>query len=308
MKIINSRFLVRLSIPLLLAACGPPSTEEASAPEVATEAEVSGGPDAESEATEPVPCPDTPNGNQPFEWTDCWTTDSGPAKADIISGNPLTSPNMLYCDGGTYALCFFSGPLEATGNSNTPLPCTPREGEEVADCICQAYTSGPYFIDINAILNLGAYSFTVSECGADGSRCANIENCGQDGSKSTCEDYKPATVCSWVAGQNPTDPSTSLIPGAQVISTFSFAMGTPPPSDGPYTIGSTHCDGLYAGCMTAPCFAEPGTEITDEVLVRCECPTYDGTYQAGQLGMECPQQDSDPPPGWLWSASNQVSE
>src|ERR1700687_4593994 len=100
----------------------------------------------------------------PFVPTECWTTQYWPAPADVV----VKPSNMLYCSGGTYALCFFSGPPNATGHNfaNKPLPCTLKGN--VADCTCQAYT-GSYFVDINGILNQGAYFQTVNACGQDGS-------------------------------------------------------------------------------------------------------------------------------------------
>jgi hypothetical protein len=79
-----------------------------------------------------APCPSPPPcgancSKHPFAPTDCWTTPNGPAKADVIIGVATKSTNMLYCNGGTYALCFFSGPPKKTGTNpaNKPLPCVP---------------------------------------------------------------------------------------------------------------------------------------------------------------------------------------
>lgn len=225
------------------------------------------------------PCPASPCGancsNQPFVRTDCWTTEYGPAKADIVT----TSHNFLFCDGGSYALCYFSGP--STGNP--PLPCTLTG--ETANCTCQVYTSGPYFVDINAILNLNAYYETVYACGADGSGCANLHHCGAAGTAEDCARQKPAPVCKYVRDQNPRDASVSLIPGADMVSAFSFAMR------GEYTYGNTECrrEALYAGCMTAPCFLPPGapTPPSDGDPVQCQCPVFHGPYQVGQDDQMC---------------------
>ena len=295
----------------LLAACGdnappqePAASESTTTTEPATTEPASGSTQAADN-----PCPDPPPcgedcSNHPFAPTDCWTTPYGPAKADVIlaAGNPLTSTNFLYCEGGAYALCFFSGPPDPTGTNpdNRPLPCV-LQGD-VAKCTCQAYTSGPYFVDINAILNLGAFYETVQACGQDGSGCANIANCGPDGKKPGCKERKPAPVCQYVRDQNPDDSSVSLMPRADLVSTFSFAM------DGDYRIGSTPCDGLYAGCMTAPCFFAEGhgPEITDGEPIQCECPTYTGTYQVGQSRQSCSISSSDGA-SYVWSAANTVS-
>ena len=229
------------------------------------------------------PCPTSPPcgancSNQPFVPTDCWTTEYGPAKADILT----SSDNFLFCAGGSYALCYFSGPSRSQGG-NPPLPCVLTG--ETANCTCQVYTSGPYFVDINAILNLGAYYETVQACGADGSGCANLHHCGAWGTGEGCERHKPAPVCKYVRDQNPKDPSVSLIPKADMVSAFSFAM------QGEYAYGNTDCRraALYAGCMTAPCFLPPGakTPPSDGDPIQCHCPVFHGPYQVGQDDQVC---------------------
>ncbi|HEX9669179.1 MAG TPA: hypothetical protein VGC93_06800, partial [Thermoanaerobaculia bacterium] len=218
-----------------------------------------------------------------FAPTECWTTPYGPAKADVIVDGPLRSPNMLYCDAGAYALCFFSGPPEATGKpdaGNQPLPCVLEGDGDVAKCTCEVFTSGPYFVDINGILNLGAYFETVQTCGQDGSQCANIHNCGPDGKIPGCEKRTQAPVCQYVEDQDPDDPAVSLMPKADLVSTFSFAM------DDDYQIGSSPCTtaAKYAGCMTAPCFFAEGDDSPPEdgETIQCHCPTYTGEFQIGQ--------------------------
>lgn len=260
----------------------------------------------------PAPCPypatcGSTCSNYPFEPTECWTTKHGPARANVIIGATLQSTNMLYCRDGSYALCFFSGPAQRTGTNsqNRPLPCI-VEGR-VANCTCQVYTSGPtsgpYFVDINSILNLGAYYETVLACGRDGEGCANIVNCGRDGSVEGCDRQKPAPVCRYVRNQNPDNPTVSLVPKADLISAFSFAM------DDDYDLGSTPCQGLYAGCMTAPCFFPEGASQppTDGDPIQCECPTFAGDFQVGQSGQDCepPSENVD---AHVWSAANSVPD
>jgi hypothetical protein len=300
-----------VSSAVLLAACSTavatPTTESAATPvaaeptSVVTE-QVPEATTATGEAcADPPPCDNC--SNYPYAPTDCWTTDYGPARANVILGSALQSTNMLYCEGGTYALCFFSGPLEATGTNpeNKPLPC--HLVGDVAKCTCKAFTSGAYFVDINSILNLGAYFETVQICGKDGSACANIVNCGTDGSVPGCQDQKPAPVCGYIKNQNPDDAKVSLMPNADLISAFSFAM------DGDYMLGGTPCTGLYAGCMTAACKAKDGdaASLADGDLVECDCPTYTGTYQIGQSGMACVGSDGSASP-FVWSAANSVMD
>jgi len=251
-----------------------------------------------------VQCPTPPPcgehcSNQPFVPTDCWTTDYGPAKADVV----LSSHNFLFCAGGSYALCFFSCPPTATGD-NRSLPCVLNG--DVANCTCQVYTSGPYFIDINSILNLGAYYETVQACTADGSDCANLHYCGSEGTAEECQRYQPAPVCRYVRNQKSDDPGVSLIPNADVVSAFSFAMHAD------YKVGKTKCEtppkaGFYAGCMTAPCFFPSGATIppSDGDPVQCQCPVFSGPYQVGQDGQTCKIPPSDGTI-YVWSASYTV--
>lgn len=122
------------------------------------------------------PCPTTPFcgkscTNYPFQPTDCATTKNGstysPARANIINGFALSSSNMLWCPGGTtdqpkpYALCFFSGPTTAATGTvpqhNNVLGCVPDLAAGVANCQCQVYNTGSFYVDINSILNLGAF-------------------------------------------------------------------------------------------------------------------------------------------------------
>ena len=257
--------------------------------------------------------------NYPFKPTDCWTTPYGPAKADVIipaagarTETALSSTNMLLCEGNTYALCFFSGPPTKTGTNphNNDLPCVLSADGTVASCTCQAYTSGPNFVDINGILNRGAYFETVKVCGQDGSLCKNLASCfpQKDPKKQAeCAKLHEPPVCKYVKNQSPSNPQGSLMPKADLISTFSFAMS--PVKDGPYTLGTTQCSGLYAGCMTAPCSYRSGhtSPAHDGELVTCQCPTYNGTsYQIGQNGQSC-SITSDNASKYVWSASNTVS-
>ena len=113
-----------------------------------------------------------------------------------------------------------------------------------------------------------------------------------------------------------------MIPGADLISTFSFAMGglPSPQSDAPYTVASTSCEGqeagLYAGCMTAPCQYLPQEDPDGPLFAQCACPTYIGDFQVGQpqKTLEAAAGGSDVcHPGltdgefYVWSAANTVA-
>lgn len=199
----------------------------------------------------------------PFVENVYWTTDYGPAAADV-----KTAPtNFLPCNGPAYALCYYSGA--------EPMPCTVDEERGVALCQCYGFQSQSetydYFIDINAILNTCAYIETVRDCGYDGAKCFTTPN--------------SAPACQYL-NQSP----QALWPGADLISTFSFAKVEE------YGEGCKECRGLYAGCMTAPCYERQNEQ--GETVVICECPLYEGPFQVGQSGVDC-----KPGEGLVWSAA-----
>jgi len=182
-------------------------------------------------------------------WSDSanWTTDLGPAYANIL----LASINFVPCLGGPFALCYYSGPPSGAED----LSCTLTPDGLYANCKCFNIPYGVYFVDINAILNHSIYESTIAQCGVDGSLCQTLNS---------------APVCQSIN-------SGKLIPGSRVFSAFSFDCI---PTNG---IGQTNCSQApYAGCMTAPCFpaAQPG-------IVQCSCPVFDGPYQVGQNDQAC---------------------
>lgn len=273
-----------------LVACRPSSQEGQQPAET---------PPAEQPASTPTPtadlqCPPCEGdcSNYPFQPTDCWTTKHGPAKADVVEG----PTNLLYCKDTPFALCFFSGPPTPTGTNpagNQPLPCV-LEGD-VANCTCKAYKQASY-VDINGILNLGAYQETVQLCGSDGSGCANFTN----------HQLQEAPVCEYVRQQNSQDPKVSLMPKADLISTFSTTAMKPS-----YQVSlrnAPQCEGRYAGCMTAPCFFPGGTKrpFSDGDLITCKCPTFVGKYQVGQAGYQCDIPSSEGDTYYVWSAANHL--
>jgi len=199
-----------------------------------------------------------------------WTTSFGPAYANIL----LANTNFLPCLGGPFALCYYSGPA--------PLTCTLSADGRFADCECYAISFGQYFVDINAILNHKVYLDTIAACGSDGSKCQKLNS---------------APVCQAVNHEE-------LIPGADLISTFSFDCV---PSDG---LGQTNCPkAVYAGCMTSGCHG-----ITSAGLTSCQCPVFDGPYQVGETGQECTLTGDQvwsaayTPPTSATSAANSVPE
>ncbi|MCB9966794.1 MAG: hypothetical protein H6852_04025 [Geminicoccaceae bacterium] len=171
---------------------------------------------------------------------------TAPAYADIL-GDP--EANFLKCEGGPFALCFYSGP-------EGPLPCDTSKYDTISECTCTVIDHGLYFVDILGILNLDVYEATVAACGPDGSGCPDIDD---------------APVCDVV--NEKLDPKKKMFP-ADMISVFSLdgAAGV---------IGQSNCEsGKYAGCMTAPCYYPNGDEESD--TVQCLCPNYSGPFQIGQ--------------------------
>ncbi len=200
-----------------------------------------------------------------FKLNTLQTTPYGPAWADIL----LKPSNFLACNNTAIALCYYSG-------ANTTTPCT-TDGGNVSNCTCYEIPAGkPYFVDINAILNLDVYQATVKACGADGSNC-----------KPTGKITAP--VCESIK-------NNTLIPGADLVSTFSLALEKQIP------IKETSCPtpAAYAGCMTAPCKRTGKTDpATGLPLVQCACPNYTGPFQVGTAIK--PEQCS-PGNNMIWSA------
>ena len=183
----------------------------------------------------------------PFRLNTLPTTSYGPPWADITTANS----NFLECKGASIALCYYSGPGPTT-------PCT-LDGLGIANCTCYEIPAGQrYLVDINAILNLDVYLKTAERCGTDGSKCrptGKIE----------------APVCEAIN-------NNTLIPGADLVSTFSLYLEKQFPVD-PTTCSTP---AAYAGCMTAPCKRTGKTDPTTGLpLVQCGCPTYTGPYQVG---------------------------
>jgi hypothetical protein len=187
-------------------------------------------------------------GNKPFKLNTLPTTPYGPPWANIL----VEKENFLECRGASIALCYYSGPGPTT-------PCVP-DGRGLANCTCYQIPSGePYFVDINAILNLDVYLETVAKCGKNGNKCRPT---------GTIE----APVCKNVN-------NNTLIPGADLISAFSLYLEKQIPVD-PTTCSTPSA---YAGCMTAPCKQTGKKDPTTGLpLVQCGCPTFTGPYQVGQ--------------------------
>lgn len=197
-----------------------------------------------------------PNSQEFWDNSENWTTEYGPAYRDTVEN----LSNMVPCT-GDYALCFTSGP--------EPLPCKLTKDGRFANCTCTAQT-GINYVLITAILNYQVYLDTVNFCGLDGSGCALPDT---------------APVCKAIRDRK-------LIPGADLISTFSpdsrtaigDALATGPPTKCP--------KGPYAGCMTAPCKTKKGGDP------ECSCPVFWGAFQLTQTGVSCDLGDD-----LVWSSS-----
>jgi len=220
-----------------------------------------------------------------YTFNDTETTLRTPAYANI-----WTSPsNFLQCSPAagrpfSYALCYYSGPEAPTGNNtdNPSLPCTLSPDGVVANCTCYEISTAlvspklPYFVDIHAISNLDIYNDTVEACGEEGIKCAET-----DRNPPVCEAINAGL----------------LVPGADLISVFS-PLYIPDYSSSPGGDNSTECrgedSGIYAGCMTAPCYRTGEKDPAGRELVECKCPVYDGPFQIGQGDQSC--NANDPPP------------
>ncbi len=248
-----------------------------------------------------------------FRFNDRRTTAFGPAYADIW----LHQSNFLACKPPlgrpfSYALCLFSGPAVGTpvpeggAAANPALPCRLSADGKSADCTCYALTTEqyppyvPYFVDINAILNLDLYLRTVGACGHDG------ENCSPREPLRSYSWWNDAPVCRAANGGR-------VIPGTDLISVFStvkssdYATGASP--------NSTSCTtGKYAGCMTAPCHYSGKQDSAGNSLVQCQCPVYEGPFEISQAGVPCDAnkltpsaarpKTGAPPPVYVWSAAH----
>ena len=207
-----------------------------------------------------------------YRFNTLWTTTLGPAYANIVE----ESSNFIACrppsgKAFSYALCYYSGPPEATGsNSENPaLPCRLNPDGTVAYCTCYAVSNeaegakAPYLVDINAISNLYLYEQTVAVCGRDGRRCllGSVE----------------APVCEAIN-------TNLLVPGADLVSVFSPLYSRDYSSSSPPV---TACNGTYAACMTAPCERTGRYDPKGHELVQCRCPVYKGPYQIGQANQSC---------------------
>jgi hypothetical protein len=216
-----------------------------------------------------------------------------PAWADIIE----VPENFVACKGATIALCYYSGPVTPADPRKDPpvvppppsTPCFLRDGENIADCTCIEIPAGSnYYVDINAILNLDVYLDTVKKCGLDGKDCLPFGS-------------KEAPVCEAIR-------KGKLIPGADLISTFSFALERKIP----IAIKNNSCAEkdpippyLYAGCMTAPCKRIPGEYFPNAPwpLVQCACPTYSGPFQVGREITDVDPCDLPDKDNTVWSAA-----
>lgn len=233
----------------------------------------------------------------PFVNNKFWTTEYGPAEANIV----LSPTNFLACSSSSYALCYYSGPDAAPigkhGNSLPSLPCkAAKDNSDVADCRCYA-ESGTSYVDIHAIRNTEAYIETVRVCGLNGEKCNNMASeavnklAAQLGK--TTATLATAPVCSYLqAGANGV---VSMAPKTELVSTFSFAKAK---SYGTEQTSCTSSAMPYAGCMTASCTFERDKNGKQTGFANCRCPIYSGPYQIGQAGASCNAGD-----GNVWSAA-----
>lgn len=247
-------------------------------------------------AQNPTTC--TQNCPAPYVPNAFWTTQYGPAAANIV----LSPTNFLACPATSYALCFYSGPdappKAKRGEKKLPaLPCkVSKTDASIADCRCYA-ESGVSYIDIHSIRNTEAWVETVRVCGLDGAGCRNLAS-----------DELPGKVYAFFGGTPPTLPTAPacsylvpaangkapMAPDAELVSTFSFAQA---PRYGLAQTSCTSSPAPYAGCMTASCTFERAPNGKPTGFATCRCPVYTGPFQVGQAGVSCDAGD-----GNVWSA------
>ena len=213
-----------------------------------------------------------------YTFNDTKTALHTPAYANVWT----SAANFLQCTppsgrSFSYALCYYSGPDAPTGNSdqNPSLPCTLSPDGTLANCTCYEISNDdlppniPYLVDIHAISNLDIYQETVEACGEQGTECL------------TSGRIPP--VCEAIN-------TNLLVPDADMISVYSERYKRNYVSKGEPT--STECidkkdQGIYADCMTAPCYRTGLQDANGYDLVECKCPVYDGPFQIGQGGQSC---------------------
>jgi hypothetical protein len=215
------------------------------------------------------------------------TTPFGPPAADIV----VNPSNFVPCVGGPIALCYYSGP--EVGPNGVDLSCVVTDDKNFANCRCVEIGHGPYFVDINAILDTDVYLDTVKTCGKTGADCSREPN--------------KAPVCKAIQDKQLLDDAS---PPPDTISTFSYALNAIPG----FEIGQTTCEeALYAGCMTAPCVETDDfidicdvwgvSEVCGPVPVNeCTCPTFKGPYQVGATDATCDIGKGNPNDN-IWSAA-----
>lgn len=247
--------------------------------------------------TEDMPATCDENCPAPFVANQFWTTEYGPAAANVV----LSPTNFLACSSSNYALCYYSGPDSSPtglhGKKLPKLPCKVSASDpNMADCRCYA-ESGNSFVDIHAIRNTEAYIETIRQCGLNGEKCRNMasvavekvdEQLGREPKQ-----LRTAPVCNYLEAGS--DGVTPMEPGSEVISTFSFAKVKQ------YGIKQKDCSdspGPYAGCMTASCTFERDKNGKQTGFANCKCPVYSGPYQIGQQNASC-----DAGSGNVWSAA-----
>ena len=118
-------------------------------------------------------------------------------------------------------------PTDGGPSPNPPLPCVLSADGKSADCTCYALSTEqyppliPYFIDINAILNLDLYWRTIRECGHDGSLCGARAPFRGDAK------WNQAPVCR-AANRDRVIPDTPLISVFSPVKNADYVTGADP--------------------------------------------------------------------------------
>ncbi|KNC85573.1 hypothetical protein SARC_02262 [Sphaeroforma arctica JP610] len=178
-----------------------------------------------------------------------------------------------------YALCFYAV-CEIVSWTNE------ENSKGVGRCGCVAW-HGSNYVGVDSILNDTLSKETLQAC-PEGSNSAG------------CSEPNSAPICQYV--NNPKNMYVDLPTGpAELISDFSLAFSGNESGDSIYgwKLSSTDREkGLYASCMTAPCYNESITLSGVRYPVTCLCPIVEHEFTVGQDGIVCQQEN-----GLVWNAS-----
>ena len=217
--------------------------------------------------SKPAPAPDTDKGEKTGNVTQP-AKEEPPTCSDKTNPPPAPLPGfqsylgMLKCE-MPYALCYYA-------------KCKPIPSTTEAECGCAGFPDGgTSFVYIEAIRNTAAKEETFKQCPA------GIASCDGDSPETT------APICKRIAEH-------TLYPDQKPDLISTFSTGAPKfKYQGVKGCGK----GLYADCMTAPCF---NRKAWDGSPVTCKCSVLCAEYTIAEA---TPSPNCELPEGNLWSGS-----